>query len=158
MASHTPSEATTMNSHWLSKWKVWICGTALITCFHGGFSCSDFSKKSPKLRVGMRTPPTLQSSKKSTIRARGWRPSLCCIKATSLEEKGFNLAATVFFLTSERERKRDRCSYKVTTMKLGLRTTEDMERTLPKIVLKVLFCRLHVANLLASFASRTLPM
>ena len=42
-------------------------------------------------------------------------------------------------------------------MKLGLRTAEDMERTLPKIVLKVLFFRLHVANILASFASRTLP-
>ena len=125
IASHTPSEPTTKNSHWLSKWKVWICGTALITCFHGGFSCSDFSKKSPKLRVGMRTPPTLQSSKKSTIR----EPSLCCIKATSLEKR---VPFGYYYNTDFRERKWDRCSQKVTTMKLGLRTSEWTWKDTPK--------------------------
>ena len=65
MASQIPSDATMTNSHWLSRWEIWICGTALITCFHGGFSCSDFNRKSPKDLVGINTPPTLQRNHKS---------------------------------------------------------------------------------------------
>ena len=60
IASQTPSVATTMNSHWQSRWNVCNWGTALMTCFHGGFSVSDLRRKSPKLRVGIRTPPTLE--------------------------------------------------------------------------------------------------
>ena len=63
MASQTPSDPTTMNSQQESSLKVWIWGTTLITCFQAGLSCSDLSKKSPKLLVGMRTPPTLQKDK-----------------------------------------------------------------------------------------------
>jgi len=33
------------------------------TCFQAGLSISDFSKKSPKLLVGMSTPPTLPEEK-----------------------------------------------------------------------------------------------
>ena len=63
MASQTPSDPTTMNSQQESSLKVWIWGTTLMTCFQAGLSCSDLSKKSPKLLVGIRTPPTLPKNK-----------------------------------------------------------------------------------------------
>ncbi len=42
---------------------LWKCGKVACfknTCFHAGLSISDLRRKSPKHRVGMRTPPTLQ--------------------------------------------------------------------------------------------------
>ena len=73
----TPSVATIRNSQLGSILNCSIWGTGDITCFHGGLSISDLSRKSPKLLqftfrfktlrilnpndddlVGMRTPPT----------------------------------------------------------------------------------------------------
>ncbi len=42
---------------------LWKCGKVACfknTCFHAGLSISDLRRKSPKHRVGMSTPPTLQ--------------------------------------------------------------------------------------------------
>ena len=59
IASQTPSVAATIKSQLELSLKVAIWGMAEMTCFQAGLFSSLFRRKSPKLRVGMRTPPTL---------------------------------------------------------------------------------------------------